>query len=71
MTAELVERRRELEAQIAKLEQLRELKAEKERRIGLAKGEAWLRELQPKQQLAQEVSANVDELLYGGAAGGG
>src|SRR6478672_5929643 len=27
--------------------------------------------LQPKQQLAEDLSAQADELLYGGAAGGG
>jgi hypothetical protein len=68
---DVVERRRELEARINGLQDLRAARVEHGHRTAVAASRDWLASLQPKQAQAEAAAATVDELLYGGAAGGG
>lgn len=68
---DLAERRRELEARIAGLTQVRALTVERGQRSAASASQAWYDGLQPRQAQAEQVAGAVDELLYGGAAGGG
>ncbi len=68
---DVLERRRELEDRKQALHRLREKKAEQASRTAAVAGNDWLASLQPKQAAAERQASDVDELLYGGAAGGG